>query len=183
MARHAAFLKGMNLGGRRITNEALRAAVEGVGLTEVETFRASGNLIFEAGQSGEEALRRLLEDGLRERLGYEVRTFVRSAAAIREIASARPFSASDLEGAGKLQVVLLAERPPAQARRDALALGSESDRLSFGERELFWLPAGGVSESPLSWGELAAAVGVTTVRTMGTIEQIAARWFAGPERA
>src|SRR6185312_4585011 len=120
--------------------------------------------------------------GLRERLGYEVATFVRSGAELSAIAGAAPFSEKQLAGAGKLQVALLGARPAAKARREALALAVESDLLSFGERELFWLPAGGVSESPLDWRALERALGATTVRTMGTVEQIAARWFASPER-
>jgi len=177
MARHVAFLKGMNLGGRRISNQDLRAAVESLGLAEVETFRASGNVVFEAGRRGEAALRRLLEEGLQERLGYAVAVFVRSGAELSAILAAAPFSAAELKGAGKPQVALLAKRPSADARKTVLAHDSDSDRLRFGERELFWLPAGGVSESELDWKAIGGALGATTVRTFGTVEQIAARWF------
>lgn len=177
MARHAAFLKGMNLGGRRISNQDLRAAVESLGVSDVETFRASGNLIFEAGRRGEATLRRMLEEGLRERLGYEVAVFVRSGAELNAIVDARPFSDAELKAAGKPQVALLAKKPAAGPRKKVLALGSERDRLRFGERELFWLPAGGVSESELDWKAIAGALGATTVRTFGTVEQIFSRWF------
>jgi uncharacterized protein (DUF1697 family) len=176
MLRHAAFLKGMNLGGRRITNEDLRACIEALGLDEVETFRASGNVVFDGGRRSDPSLQRLLEQGLREALGYDVATFIRSRREILELATAAPF---DLRGsAGKLQVALLHEPPTTQARRDALALAGERDRLAFSERELFWLPDGPMSASPLDWKAVERAVGPTTVRTMGTIEQIAARYFA-----
>ena len=46
MQRYVAFLRGMNLGGRRIKNDDLRRRFEGMGLEEVATFRASGNVIF-----------------------------------------------------------------------------------------------------------------------------------------
>ncbi len=174
MIRHAAFLKGMNLGGRRISNDELRACVEALGFEQVESFRASGNIGFDGGRRSDAALQRELENGLREALGYEVPTFIRSAAEIRAVAGAEPFAPG---GKGKLQVVLLAEKPSAKARREALALAPEGEQLSFGERELYWLPAGGLSDSTLDWKALERGLGPTTVRTMGTIEQIAKRWF------
>jgi uncharacterized protein (DUF1697 family) len=174
---HAAFLKGMNLGRRRITNDDLRAAVEALGFGDVQTFRASGNVAFDAGRRSDLALQGELEDGLRETLGYEVPTFIRSAAELRAIAAAEPF---DLRGAtGKLQVALLHGRPDAAARNEVLALAEADEQLSFAGRELYWLPARGVSDSTLDFKRIAELAGPTTVRTMGTIEQIVARWFAG----
>jgi uncharacterized protein (DUF1697 family) len=174
MVDHAAFLKGMNLGRRRLANEELRAAIEALGLEEVQTFRASGNVVFAAGRRSDSSLQRMLEQGLREALGYEVPTFIRSGEELRAIAAAEPFEA----GGGKLQVALLHETPGAKARREALALADEEDRLHLDGRELFWLPAAGVGRSKLDWKALERALGPTTVRTIGTIEQIAARWFA-----
>lgn len=175
MLRHAAFLKGMNLGGRRITNEDLRAGVEALGLADVQTFRASGNLVFDGGRRSDGSLQRLLEEGLEKALGYPVATFIRSRSEMLALAAATPF---DLTGAaGKLQVALLHDRPGASARREALALADSGDRLLFAERELFWLPDGPMSDSPLDWKRVERAIGPTTIRTMGTIEQIAARYF------
>lgn len=178
MPDHVAFLKGMNLGNRRITNEDLRAAVEALGFEQVETFRASGNVVFAAGRRSDAKLQELLERGLRERLGYEVPAFIRSGAELREIAAARPFP--DDGWGGKLQVALLHEGPAKGAREQALRLADERDRLHLAEgaRELYWLPRKGISESPLDWKALERALGATTVRTIGTIEQIAARWFS-----
>ena len=48
MARHVAFLRGMNVGGHRITNDALVGHVAALGFVDVRTFRASGNVILGA---------------------------------------------------------------------------------------------------------------------------------------
>ena len=48
MARHVALLRAINVGGRIVKMDALRAACEQIGLTKVETFIASGNVIFES---------------------------------------------------------------------------------------------------------------------------------------
>ena len=177
MARYAAFLRGMNIGGRRITNGELAAAVADLGFEEVETFRASGNVIF-AGDGGEAAVAGRLESGLGDALGYEVPVFLRSAAEVRAIADREPFAAAALRASsGKLQVALLLEKPPAKGRHEALALATDADRLAIEGRELYWLPSGGMSESELDLNAVGAALGLMTMRTMGTIEQVAARYF------
>ena len=179
MPTHAAFLKGMNLGNRRLTNEELRGHFEAIGLTEVATFRASGNVVFASPERrGERALTELIEGELASLLGYPVETFVRTGAELREIAAAEPFDAATRGRLhGKPQVMLLAGAPSAGARREALSLAGKEDALAFASRELFWLPAGGISDSPLDMKALARAVGPGTVRTMATVEQIASRHF------
>ncbi len=177
MPDHVAFLKGMNLGRRRITNDELRAAIESLGLDDVSTFRASGNVLFTSPRRLPEGkLGELIEAGLHDRLGYEVPTFLRSREELRAIAARSPFSAEQTERlGGKHQVMLLGAAPSASARRAALALAGPEDALVIDGRELHWLPAGGVTESSLDLAALARQLGANTTRTMGTIEQIAAR--------
>src|SRR5262245_17185610 len=114
----------MNLGGRRIKNEELRAVFEALGFADVATFRASGNVIF--GSEGAESRSRLterIEAGLGEALGYEVLVFLRSCAEVAEIAAREPFGAARIAASkGKLQVAMLARKPAAAEREQALAL-------------------------------------------------------------
>jgi uncharacterized protein (DUF1697 family) len=175
--RYVAFLRGMNLGGRRIKNEELRAEFETLGFEDVATFRASGNVIFGSpGGANESALNGRIESGLGDALGYEVPVFLRRCAEVAAIAARRPFDPKLVAASrGKLQVSLLAKQPSAAARKRALALGGEEDRLAIAGRELYWLPSGGISESDLDLDAIDAALGKGTMRTMGTIEQIAAR--------
>jgi len=176
--RYAVFLRGMNLGGRRISNQDLCAAVAGLGFTEVEAFLASGNLVLTAEGADAGAVSVRLEEGLREALGYAVPTFVRSAGEVRAIAAHQPFPAGVIERtAGKLQVALLATAPAAAAREGVLALATDDDRLALGPREVYWLPKGGMSQSELEWRRLEALVGPTTVRTRRTVERMTAKFF------
>jgi uncharacterized protein (DUF1697 family) len=180
MDRYVAFLRGMNLGGRRITNEDLRSHFEGLGCAEVATFRASGNVVFAADGDGPLALTERLEAGLGESLGYEVPVFLRSAAELLGIAAAEPFGPKAVEAStGKLQVVLLREAPSAAARRKAKELSTDADRLEIEGRELYWLPCGRMSDSVLDLKAIGAILGLTTIRTKGTIDQIAAKHFPG----
>jgi uncharacterized protein (DUF1697 family) len=178
MPSHVAFLRGMNLGGRRIKNEELRAELEALGFAEVACFRASGNIVFSA-SGGEAKLRQQIEAGLREALGYEVPVFLRSAKELGALAAHEPFGAAKVRASeGKLQVALLSEKPTAKARKQVLGAASEEDLLAIQGRELYWLPSGRMSDSELDLGLLEKALGPWTMRTMGTIEQIVARHFA-----
>ena len=180
MARYAAFLRGINVGGHRITNDELRKACEVVGLEDVATFRASGNVIFTA-EDGEDpgAIVDRIESGLGGTLGYEVPVFLRAAPEVAAIAGYQPFPAKLVAAsAGKLQVSLLAAKPSARAKKAVLALADDEDRLAIRDRELYWLPSGGLLDSELDQNAVEAALGLSTRRTKGTIEQVAAKFFA-----
>ncbi len=175
MAKFAAFLRGVNLGkSRRVKNEQLRAAFEGLGFAAVSTFRASGNLIFEAGGGTDPQAR--LEAGLATELGFQVSVFLRSARQLSRIAAQEPFEPAQIEASkGKLQIALLAGPPSSVGRRKALALAGEADLLAIRAAELYWLPSAGTLQSELDLKVLEALLGPWTMRTMGTIEQLAAK--------
>jgi uncharacterized protein (DUF1697 family) len=177
MPRYVAFLRGMNLGGRRISNEDLRGAFEALGLADVATFRASGNVVFEGPDGVDEAdVSARIEAGLAESLGYDVPVFLRSCELVAAIAARKPFAAKQVDAsAGKLQVALLPDAPGKLARNEALGMATKEDRLAIEGSELFWLPSGGISESALDLKTLESELGPWTMRTMGTIEQIAAK--------
>ena len=159
MPRYAAFLRGINLPGRKVTGDQLRACFEELGLNEVATFRASGNVIFTAARKVDAAQ---LERGLKKSLGYEVATFVRTAAEIKAIAGHDPFDARRLKASkGKLQVVLLPAKPAASARKQILALHSNDDLLALDGRELYWLPSGGLMESAVGMNGITKAPPIT----------------------
>ena len=180
MPKYAAFLRGINLGRqRRISSPELRSLFEALGFQGVATFRTSGNVIFETGQEPAAKLTGRIEKALAESLGYDVAIFLRTASQIREIAGHDPFPAS-LTGAskGKLQVMLLPAKPAPSTRKAVLAAATEEDRLAFGDRELYWLPSGGTRDSTLDLRGVEKLLGATTMRTKGTIELLAAKYFA-----
>jgi uncharacterized protein (DUF1697 family) len=179
MSRYAAFLRGINVGGHRVKNTELRALFEAMGLAEVRTFRASGNVIFRADSELTNELSERIEASLEQSLGYGVATFLRTAGEFREIARAEPFAAKHVEAsAGRLQVGMLDAPPAASVRKQVLALASDDDRLAFGARELYWLPSGGMLESALELKLIEQLIGPMTLRTKNTIEQIAAKHFS-----
>jgi len=174
--RYAAFLRGVNVGrNHRVSSAQLKSLFEEVGAEEVATFRTSGNVVFEAPRDMAKAIEKQLEAAL----GYEIAIFLRTAKEVRAIAAEQPFPAKQVEASkGKLQVSMLAKAPAAATRKQVLALATDRDALAFGKRELYWLPSGGTLESELDRKALDELLGPTTMRTKGTVELLAAKFFS-----
>jgi uncharacterized protein (DUF1697 family) len=179
MPRYAAFLRGVNLGrNRRVSSADLKSCFEQCGFEGVETFRTSGNVVFDAGRQSLGELTATIEDGLARSLGYDVSVFLRSAQEVQAIAAHDPFPAKLVEASqGKLQVSMLGSRPSAAARKRTLALATDDDRLVFGGRELYWLPSGGIRDSALNAKAIEELLGSSTMRTKGTVELLSAKYF------
>jgi len=178
MSRYVAFLRGMNLGGRRIKNEELRRHFEEMAFERASTFRASGNVVFsDPGRESESKLAQRVEIELDQRLGYDVPVFLRNMEEVAAIAAQQPFEPKHVEKSkGKLQVSLLKKKPSAAAKKKALAQATDEDLLAIEGRELYWLPSGGISESDLDLKAVDRALGPGTIRTMGTIEQLTSKY-------
>jgi len=169
----------MNVGGRRLSNEQLRAHFDSMGFVDVATFRASGNVVFAGEQARPEDVRRRIEEGLSGLLGYAVPAFVRTSAEVRAIAAKQAFPPAQVSASkGKLQVAMLLEQPSTSAREELLSLAGDEDRLLLDRRELYWLPSGGILDSGLDMKRIARLVGAMTMRTKGTVEQIVAKHFS-----
>jgi len=60
-------------------------------------------------------------------------------------------------------------------RKEVLAMSTEEDWLAIKGRELYWLPSGGTIDSDLDLKAIGSLLGLSTMRTKGTIERIAAK--------
>src|SRR4030095_12804333 len=79
MPRYVAFLRAINVGGHIVKMDQLRKLFTQLGFTDVETFIASGNVLFTSPSKSGAALEAKIEKHLKAALGYEVATFVRTA--------------------------------------------------------------------------------------------------------
>lgn len=66
MPRYVAFLRAINVGGRTVKMDRLREIFESLGLGDVETFIASGNVIFRSRSTKPQALEKKIERSLRQ---------------------------------------------------------------------------------------------------------------------
>jgi len=176
--RFIAFLRAINVGGRVVKMERLRQLFETADLANVETFIASGNVIFESPVKNAAILQRTIERVLEQELGYEVKTFLRSDAELAKIATYQPFDAA---GEGRLFIGFLAAKPSATAAAKLLAIETETDEFHLDGRELYWRIRGNASDSKFSGPLLEKTIGVAaTVRNANTVRKLAAKY---PPRA
>ena len=177
MPRYFAFLRAINVGGHVVKMDHLRKLFESLGFSSVETFIASGNVIFEAEAKNVKTLERKIESGLREALGYEVVTFIRTETELVEIANHQPFPQSDFEAPASLNIVFLGEKLDKQAEQKLLALRTEFDDLHLRGREIYWLCRKRQSESTISNVVFNKTLGKpATVRGANTVKKMAAKY-------
>lgn len=91
MPRYAAFLRAINVGGRRITNDELGECFAGMGLDNVSTYQAAGNVVLTSDEKDPRTLGERVEAGLEQALGYEVRTLLRDGEQLATIVEREPF--------------------------------------------------------------------------------------------
>ncbi|MCP3992449.1 MAG: DUF1697 domain-containing protein [Actinomycetia bacterium] len=168
--RSVAFLRGINVGGHRVTKDELIAVFTSLGFERVDTFLASGNVLFEPTVAVDEAV---IGEALEASLGYGVPTTVRSAGEIATLATAAPFSDDELSTSdGKPQVILLFEQPPSGVEATLIESAPDEDKLVFDDRAIHWLPSAGVSTSALDLAEMGRLAGTHTIRTVNTIRRL-----------
>jgi uncharacterized protein (DUF1697 family) len=176
MPRYIAFLRAINVGGHTVTMDRLSKLFRELGLKDVETFIASGNVIFRSAAKPA-SLETKVERHLSEALGYPVATFIRSDAEVASVAGYRPFKDTPAEFAGALVVGFLRAPLDAATTRAVLALKTDIDDLHVNGRELHWRTAGGQSDSTLSNALFERTLkGKATFRNINTVTRLAARY-------
>lgn len=172
-----AFLRGMNLGGRRLSNGELQVAAERCGCRDVRPFQASGNLVV-VDERPEEAVLTAMQEGLEATLGYPVPVHLRGADEVRAIAAATPFSqAETAASSGKPQVIFLRATPSPDTVGAIETLIPDNDLVVPAGRQIHWLPAQGLADNGLDLRRLDALTGGTTVRTHGTVQRLASKFL------
>ena len=176
MPRYFALLRGINVGGHRVKMDRLRELVEALGFEHVETFIASGNVIFSSASRDVPAMEERIARHLKEALGYGVPTFIRSQSELESIETFEPSEPAPTDQS--VYVIFLPETADVELRQSLEDLSTETDRFEFAGREVYWLLRGKLSESPLFGMGLAKMTGgaSTTMRNMTTIRKLVAKY-------
>ena len=179
MPKYVAFLRAINVGGHTVKMDYLRSLFEALGFTNVETFIASGNVMFDSPSRNTKALEKKIETSLQQTLGYAVATFIRSTSELIEIARYKPFSDAELSAAGhSLYIGFMAASPNDAAKQKLLALGLKLDDFHLHEREVYWLCRyTKFSDSEFSGARLEKTLGLpATLRNSTTVKKLAAKY-------
>jgi uncharacterized protein (DUF1697 family) len=157
----------------------LRDIFESLGFSKVETFIASGNLVFEAKSHDEDSLVKKIEKELKDSLGFEVATFLRSDSELAAIANYKPFPKSQMDSATALNVAFLSEPLDDKSKKSLMALKSDVDDFHVHGREVYWLCLKKQSESKFSNAVLEKTLGrKSTLRSLNTVRKMAGKYAA-----
>lgn len=174
--RYVAFLRAINLGGhRRVRMDHLRILFEDLRFGDVATFIASGNVIFSTERDDAAALEARIEKKLKQALGFEVTTILRTAAEVAAVARKDPFDLAAVAAPPPVMVLLLRTAPDRSARQRVLSYRSLSEDFHVDGREVYWLSRAGIQQSA-SGGAFAKGLEPATMRNVTTMRKLAAKY-------
>jgi uncharacterized protein (DUF1697 family) len=164
MPRYVALLRAVNVGGTaKLPMADLKAMCLDAGFTRVETYIASGNVVFDS-RLAPSRMKAELEARLLAHAGKPMGVMVRTAAEMAAVLTANPFSDADPKYA---YAIFLDHRPP----RDALerAVGRRDEEMRLGDREIYVHYPSGMGTSKLR----IPAAKLGTARNMNTVAKLA----------
>ena len=163
MPRYIALLRGINLGGHTVKMDRLKALFEQMKFTNVETFIASGNVIFESASVNTAALEKKISESLEKSLGFPAATYLRTD---EQLAAVLEHEALEALGARAIYIGFLKEPPSKEAQANLKKYDSPVDTFHVRENEVYWVcRAKGMSDSPFFRVGIEKALGMkATVR-------------------
>ena len=172
--RYVAFLRAINVGGHIVKMDQLRTLFEKMGFSDVKTFIASGNVIFESSSKSTAALEKKISTELEKALSYPVATFVRTSEEIAQIAEYEAYKAAQLKE-GSLFVVLLPDVVSASEKSVIASMESPVDALRVNKREIYWHASRNFRDAQFSPAKMEKKLGKSaTFRNITTMRRIAA---------
>ena len=177
MTRYVALLRAINVGGHVVKMDRLRTLFAAMGVDQVETFIASGNVIFSSAARNAATLEKRIAGQLETALGYEVATFLRTTAEIGRIARHQPFK--DAPAGATLYIGFLPAPLDAKAKRVVASMKTAVDDFHVHDREVYWLCRVKSMESVFSAARLEKALRMSaTFRNANTVRRLAAKYPA-----
>jgi uncharacterized protein (DUF1697 family) len=163
MARYVALLRAVNVGGTgKLAMAELRTMCAEVGFRRVETYIASGNVVFDSDDDAAGA-KAVLERVLARRLGRPVGVVIRGGQELADVLGANPFPTASPQ---RTVAIFLDDVPPADAL--ATAKGLNDEELRLGRREIYVHYPSGIGRSKL----LIPAAARGTARNMSTVAKL-----------
>jgi uncharacterized protein (DUF1697 family) len=177
MSRIAIFLRGINLGRRRLQKDELMRPFRNAGFAGVDTFIASGNVVIDDPGITTEELEARVEAEVVRAFGFEADAFARSIAKLTELVERDELSAAEAEGFTPHAIFL--KKAPGAPVADALTeLEGEDDRFPVLGREVLWLRRGRLTDSSIQTRHLERALGgvPNTMRNVRTLRRMVAKY-------
>ncbi|MCC6070430.1 DUF1697 domain-containing protein [Massilia sp. GCM10020059] len=164
MTTFIALLRAVNVGGTgKLPMSELKTMCEAIGFSNVRTYIASGNVVFDSALAENQVAKKLAAS-LEEYAGKPVGVMVRTGPEMTAVLKANPFK----DAAPNLTFAIFLDTAPPVDAIDNVR-GRQDEELALGTREIYVTYPGGSGASKLKIP--AAATG--TARNMNTIAKLA----------
>ncbi|MFD1773934.1 DUF1697 domain-containing protein [Paenibacillus rhizophilus] len=176
MGKYIALIRGINVGGNKIVKmQDLKTMLQSLGFQNVKTYIQSGNVVFDGGETGEEALKESIEKGIRDTFGFDASVIIRTAEELEAAIANNPFELAEPEEFKRLYVSFLAGELTDEAMERLRPYEDGEDKLRVIGKEMYILYCTKVSDSPLFKVPLEKIMGVSaTSRNWNTVNKLAA---------
>jgi uncharacterized protein (DUF1697 family) len=174
MATYIAFLRAINLGAnRKFPKDAIKAAVEKAGGTDVETYINTGNVRVTSSLRSRTKVEAALEDAFLEASGFEVPTIVYTQKEFAQVAA----DAEELNAERELarHYILLLKDPVADAAA-VEALSTDDHRAVVRGRACHLLLGASYETGGVDPLRVEKLIGVATNRNHNVITTLARKW-------
>jgi uncharacterized protein (DUF1697 family) len=179
MPTHIGFLRAVNIGKRQYKTADLRAALEGAGYADVETYIQTGNIKVTSPLRARAKLEAALEALFLADRGFEVVTMVFSPAELTRLAADADEVAAQHPYEYGHYLSLLKEAPTAAATRAVEELSGNGETLVVRGRAVHLLYDIPYGEAKNSNAQVEKAVGPATNRNVKVIRALAEKWGLG----
>lgn len=177
MARYIAFLRALNVGGHTVKMSQLKSIFESLGYFDVETFIASGNVIFSTKSSAVSAMEKTIARKLEAELGYKVATFIRTDSEVAAIAEREVFTKQEIASAHSVNVGMLSSPLSAAAQKALLACNTDTELFRLHGNEIHFLCRIPMADSKFSNSKFEKQIGTpTSFRNVNTIVRLSKKY-------
>ncbi len=97
MIKYVALLGGINVGSHRLKMPELKQCFEELNFKNIRSYISSGNIFFESEIEDKSRLTSEIQEHLKNRLGYEVPTFLRTVDELGQLIGKAPFNSMELD--------------------------------------------------------------------------------------
>ena len=169
-------LRAVNVGGRQVKMDALKALAVEMGFADARTLLASGNLIVEAGSASSDKLEQDFEKAFEARFGFRAEFICRTADEWRALMDACPFPNDAKTRGNRLLCLLPQGRPAADVVEKLEALAADGERVArAGDTVWIAFTDEGMARSQLAGAKAMKAFGTpVTGRNWNTVAKLGA---------
>jgi uncharacterized protein (DUF1697 family) len=166
--RYAIFLRGVNVGGIKVPSAELKKLLGGLGLEDVKTYVASGNVTCESSLKAAE-LKSTVEKALSAEFSYDAHVLVFAHDELAAIVDGYPFESDE----DHHRYAVLCDAAATAKELSAVTIG-DMEKVAAKGRTLYWrCPKGSTLDTPFSKATSSKRYKeLTTTRNINTVEKM-----------